>query len=76
MIILTEDGKKLVDVVSVYIANIPDKEDRNKVFEYKVKGMLPNGFQVLIKTCATEAEAIEFIERLRMDFKANTRAKE
>ena len=37
MIILTEDGKKLVDVVSVYVANIPDKEDRNKVFEYKVK---------------------------------------
>ena len=38
--------------------------------------MLPNGFQVPIKTCATESEAIEFIELLRMDFKANTRAKE
>lgn len=76
MIILTDDSKKLVDVVSVFIANVQDKEDKNKVFEYKVKGTLPNGFNVPIRAFRTEEEAIQFIEKLALDFNANKRAKE
>lgn len=76
MVILTSDSKKLVDVVSVYVAGVQDKEDRNKVSEYKVKGMLPNGFNVPICTFETEEEAIKFIEQLALDFNANKRAKE
>ena len=56
-------------------ADLQAKGD-DRLFRKVVKGMLPNGFQVPIKTCATEADAIEFIERLRMDFQGNTRAKE
>lgn len=76
MVILTSDSKKLVDVVSVYVAGVQDKEDRNKVSEYKVKGMLSNGFNVPIRTFETEEKAIKFIEQLALDFNANKRAKE
>lgn len=76
MIILTDDSKKLVDVVSVFVTNVQDKEDKNKVFEYKVKGTLPNGFNVPIRAFGTEEEAIQFIEKLALDFNANKRAKE
>ena len=76
MVILTSDSKKLVDVVSVYVAGVQDKEDRNKVSEYKVKGMLANGFNVPIRTFETEEDAIKFVEQLALDFNANKRAKE
>lgn len=76
MVILTSDSKKLVDVVSVYVAGVQDKEDRNKVSEYKVKGMLENGFNVPIRTFETEEDAIKFVEQLALDFNANKRAKE
>lgn len=76
MVILTSDSKKLVDVVSVYVAGVQDKEDRNKVSEYKVKGMLANGFNVPIRTFGTEEDAIKFVEQLALDFNANKRAKE
>lgn len=76
MIILTDDSKKLLDVVSIYVREKKDKEDLNKIFAYKVYGMLSTGLNIPIKSFDTEAEAIAFVENIARDFSACHRAKE
>lgn len=76
MIILTEDSKKLVDAMTVYVKAKKDKEDLNKTSSFLVLASTSNGISVKIKEFDTEENATTFVETLALDFNANKRAKE
>lgn len=73
MIVLSANGKKLMDVVSVFVSERMDKDDRNSVYAYEVRGMLPNGRTEVLSSYKSEEEAMNAIYYLAMDVEAKTR---
>ncbi|WP_127147126.1 hypothetical protein [Veillonella sp. VA139] len=76
MLILTDDSRKLVDCVSIFVKERPDKADRNKIFCYDLRGCLPTGKEIVIKKFDEEQKAIQLLNEIALDLNANKRAKE
>ncbi len=76
MLILTDDSRKLVDCVSIFVKERPDKTDRNKIFCYDLRGYLATGKEVVIKKFDEEHKAIQLLNEIALDMNANKRAKE
>ena len=76
MLILTDDSRKLVDCVSIFVKERPDKADRNKIFCYDLRGYLPTGKEIVIKKFDEEQKAIQLLNEIALDMNANKRAKE
>ena len=76
MLILTDDSKKLVDCVSIFVKERPDKTDRNKIFCYDLRGYLATGKEAVIKKFDEEHKAIQLLNEIALDMNANKRAKE
>ena len=76
MLILTDDSKKLVDCVSIFVKERPDKTDRNKIFCNDLRGYLATGKEVVIKKFDEEHKAIQLLNEIALDMNANKRAKE
>ena len=76
MLILTDDSRKLMDCVSIFVKERPDKADRNKIFCYDQRGCLPTGKEIVIKKFDEEQKAIQLLNEIALDLNANKRAKE
>ena len=71
MIIYSQNGKKLLDCISIFVA---EKKDENEVVQYyEVKGTLANSRVEVISSFPTEKEAKDHLSLLAIDFNANCR---
>lgn len=61
MIILSDNGKKLIDCASVFVRPVKDTEDLNKVKGYKVVGCTLTGRNETLAECDDEDSAKEYI---------------
>ncbi len=71
MIILSENGRKLIDANSVYIHEQKDFSDRTKTIGYKVMGVVSGGRPISLKTFSDVEDAEEYIKEIYHEHKAN-----
>lgn len=68
MIILSENGKVLVDAGSIFVSTVKNKEDKNKIDGYRVMGKgITSPKPITVKTFDGEdsiGDAIDFLKDL------------
>lgn len=70
VLVLANDGRKLMECIAVMVEERKDRNNLNEVFDYVLRGITPNGRKEILAHYSDKETAYKELDRLTDSFKA------